>query len=48
MPGGNFRRFRDETLAATWYGRAFIRCYYAVSLFAYSVMWVWLKMWSSQ
>ena len=24
-------RFRDETLAATWYGRAFIRCYYAVS-----------------
>ena len=25
------RRFRDETLAATWYGRAFIRCYYAVS-----------------
>ena len=31
MPGGDFRRFRDETLAATWYGRAFIRCYYAVS-----------------
>ena len=29
--GGDFRRFRDETLAATWYGRAFIRCYYAVS-----------------
>ncbi len=28
---GDFRRFRDETLAATWYGRAFIRCYYAVS-----------------
>jgi len=25
------RRFRDDTLAATWYGRAFIRCYYAVS-----------------
>ena len=25
------RRFRDNTLAATWYGRAFIRAYYAVS-----------------
>ncbi len=25
------RRFRDETLHATWYGRAFIRCYYAIS-----------------
>lgn len=25
------RRFRDDTLAATWYGRAFIRLYYAVS-----------------
>lgn len=25
------RRYRDETLAATWYGRAFIRVYYAVS-----------------
>ena len=25
------RRFRDDTLAATWYGRAFIRAYYAVS-----------------
>ena len=25
------RRFRDETLAATWYGRLFIRAYYAVS-----------------
>ena len=25
------RRFRDETLAATWYGRGFIRAYYAVS-----------------
>lgn len=25
------RRFRDDTLASTWYGRAFIRCYYAVS-----------------
>lgn len=25
------RRFRDNTLAATWYGRAFIRTYYAVS-----------------
>ncbi len=25
------RRFRDNTLAATWYGRTFIRLYYAVS-----------------
>ncbi len=25
------RRFRDYTLAESWYGRAFIRCYYAVS-----------------
>lgn len=25
------RRFRDNTLAGTWYGRAFIRAYYAVS-----------------
>ncbi len=25
------RRFRDDTLDATWYGRLFIRCYYAVS-----------------
>ncbi len=25
------RRFRDHTLAETWYGRAFIRTYYAVS-----------------
>ena len=25
------RRFRDYTLAETWYGRAFIRCYYAIS-----------------
>lgn len=25
------RRFRDQTLAATWYGRAFIHLYYAVS-----------------
>ena len=25
------RRFRDDTLAASWAGRAFIRCYYAVS-----------------
>ena len=25
------RRFRDDTLAASWYGRAFIRVYYAVS-----------------
>lgn len=25
------RRFRDNTLAATWYGRAFIRSYYAIS-----------------
>ena len=25
------RRFRDDTLAGTWYGRAFIRAYYAIS-----------------
>ena len=25
------RRYRDDTLASTWYGRAFIRTYYAVS-----------------
>ena len=25
------RRFRDEILAATWYGRLFIHCYYAIS-----------------
>lgn len=25
------RRFRDNTLAATWYGRTFIRIYYATS-----------------
>ena len=25
------RRFRDNTLAKTWYGRAFIRTYYAIS-----------------
>lgn len=25
------RRYRDNTLASTWYGRAFIRIYYAVS-----------------
>ena len=25
------RRYRDYTLAKTWYGRAFIRTYYAIS-----------------
>lgn len=25
------RRFRDYTLEKTWYGRAFIKCYYAIS-----------------
>ena len=25
------RRFRDNTLGATWYGRAFVRTYYAIS-----------------
>ena len=25
------RRYRDDTLASTWYGRAFIRAYYAIS-----------------
>lgn len=31
------RRFRDHTLAKTWYGRSFIRIYYAVS--PYLVRW---------
>ena len=30
-PVWTLRRFRDRRLAATWYGRAFIRAYYAVS-----------------
>ena len=25
------RRYRDQTLAETWYGRAFIRTYYSIS-----------------
>lgn len=25
------RRYRDDTLASTWYGRAFVRTYYAIS-----------------
>jgi hypothetical protein len=25
------RRFRDDTLGSTWYGRLFIRTYYAIS-----------------
>ena len=25
------RRFRDDTLAETWYGRAFVRAYYTIS-----------------
>ncbi len=25
------RRFRDQTLGGTWYGRFFVKCYYAVS-----------------
>ena len=25
------RRFRDDTLGATWYGRLFVRAYYAIS-----------------
>ena len=25
------RRYRDNTLASTWYGRAFIHIYYAIS-----------------
>lgn len=44
------RRFRDNTLAETWYGRAFIRTYYAIS--PTLVKWFghieWLKkMWKS-
>lgn len=30
-PVWTLRRFRDNTLAKTWYGRAFIKAYYAVS-----------------
>ena len=30
-PVWTLRRYRDEVLAKTWYGRAFIRTYYAVS-----------------
>ncbi len=30
-PVWTLRRFRDETLSATWYGRAFIKVYYAIS-----------------
>lgn len=30
-PVWTLRRFRDQTLSRTWYGRAFIRLYYAVS-----------------
>ena len=42
------RRFRDNTLGSTWYGRAFIRTYYAISPMI--VKWfgntVWFKkMW---
>ena len=29
--GWTLRRFRDDILAETWYGRAFIRTYYAIS-----------------
>ena len=45
------RRYRDNTLSATWYGRAFIRTYYAVS--PTLVKWFgqtrWFKkLWQSQ
>lgn len=45
------RRYRDNTLAETWYGRLFIRCYYAVS--PTMVKWfgntVWFKkMWQGK
>lgn len=30
-PVWTLRRYRDETLSSTWYGRAFIRTYYALS-----------------
>lgn len=45
------RRFRDNTLAETWYGRAFIRTYYAIS--PTLVRWfghtTWFKkMWKSK
>ena len=31
------RRYRDNVLGQTWYGRAFIRTYYAISPFAVKV-----------
>lgn len=37
------RRFRDEMLAETWYGRAFIRIYYALS--PTLVKWFGKKIW---
>ena len=30
-PVWTLRRFRDFTLAKTWYGRAFVKTYYAIS-----------------
>lgn len=30
-PVWTLRRYRDDILAKTWYGRAFIRTYYAIS-----------------
>lgn len=37
------RRFRDYTLAESWYGRAFIKCYYAISPIL--VRWLGTKEW---
>ena len=30
-PVWTLRRYRDNTLAKSWYGRAFIKCYYSFS-----------------
>ena len=35
------RRYRDFTLAHSWYGRAFIRAYYAISPKLVKVLWTY-------
>ena len=37
------RRYRDDTLSSTWYGREFIRAYYAVS--PHLVIWFGKESW---
>ena len=43
QPVWTLRRFRDNTLAATWYGRVFIHIYYAISPIL--VKWFGEKSW---